>query len=305
MTDIIDDSGGAAFPDGERLHEAFAEEIERPGLEGPSYDAVLRSGTARVRRRRVTVGATFALASVTAVATAVLATGGAGASRGVNTADSVNGTAPAAATSTTPAARTSAQSAVPASPTSPTTSTSTPTSPPPPSHPADEVLASGTGDGHSWQLVRRFTQEQLPPGTSTPPPGWVAHWCGDLNIITDGIWTNAGSGGGGCLTQGQTQLPPPDPAHPGFTSIAILDPHHGRLGTIVAGSVSPKTASITAQCGSKQFTTKPSQPAGDNVAYYTFTFPNGSDCVAGTLSFFDASGSRTAFLTDVALAGGK
>ena len=131
----------------------------------------------------------------------------------------------------------------------------------------------------------------------------MAQWCSTLNIITDGVWTNAGSGGG-CLGK-KMQETPPDPANPGFSSIAILDSHHDHLGTIVAGTISPKTASVTAQCGSKQFTTKPFQPSGDNVAYYTLTFPKGSDCLVGTLSFFSASGTRTAFLTDVALAGGK
>jgi hypothetical protein len=293
MTRTTKDSGDAAFPEGERLHAAFAEEIDRPGLEGPSFDAVRRSGTARLRRRRATVGATFAVASVAAVATAVLATGGA--SHGVNSADSGANTTPAAA-GTTPSA--------------PTVSTTTQTPPPAPTtpttplHPADAVLISGTADGHNWRLVRQFTiDQQLNAPNAPAPPGSL--WCGNLNIIVDGVQTNSGNGNSPCLDLAKPQVPTPALSDPGFTSIVILDPHHTRLGTIVAGAVNPQTASVTALCGSKSFTVKPNQPAGDTVAYYAFDFPNGSGCQLGTLSFFNASGTRTAYLPGMLFEGGK
>ncbi|WP_194916510.1 hypothetical protein [Catenulispora rubra] len=304
MTRTTNDPGGTAFPDGERLHEAFAVEIDRPGLDGPSYDAVLRSGNARLRRRRVTVGATFALASVTAVATAVIATGG-GASQNVNTADSPTNTTPAAAgTTTTPSASTP-DASTPGASSSAATSTTAPTSP---SHLPDAVIASGTLDGHAWQLIREYTPDPGPPPGITSMPGAPAHpklqWCTSLNVIVDRVWTDAGAGGGGCVPPGQ-QVGAPSLTNPGFTSIAIVTPQHVRLGAVVTGSISPLTASVTAQCGAKSFTGKPIQPSGDNVAYYAFTLPNGSGCQTGALSFFDSSGSRVGAMSGVAFEGGK
>jgi hypothetical protein len=294
MTRTTNDPGDTAFPDGERLHEVFAEEIERPGLNGPSYDAVLRSGNARLRRRRVTVGATFAVASVTAVATAVIATGG-GAPQNVNAADSPTNTTPAAV-GTTPAPSAS----TPSTSSSAVLSTTAPSSP---AHLPDAVVTSGTLDGHAWQLVREYRLVPGPPAGITSMPGDPAHpkpqWCTSLNVIVDGVWTNAGAGGGSCVPIGQ-QEGAPSLTNPGFTSIAIMTPYHVRLGAVVAGSVSPLTASVTAQCGAKSFMDKPLQPSGDNVAYYAFTLPNGSGCQTGALSFFDSSGSRVGAMSGVA-----
>jgi len=103
---------------------------------------------------------------------------------------------------------------------------------------------------------------------------------------------------------GQQEGAPPL-TDPGFTSIVILTPHHVRLGAVVAGEISPLTASVTAQCGAKSFTDKPLQPSGDHVAYYAFTLPNGSGCQTGALSFFDSAGSRVGAMSGVAFEGGK
>ena len=304
MTRTTNDPGDTAFPDGERLHEAFAEEIDRPGLDGPAYDAVLRSGTARLRRRRVTVGATFAVASMTAVATAVIATGG-GASQNVNATESPTNTTPAAVgTTTAPSA------SAPSSPTARTSSpaaTSTTTPGGAQAHLPDAVITSGTLDGHTWQLIREYQPDPgPPPGITVPgdPAPRKPQWCTSLNIVVDGVWTNAGAGGGGCVPTGQQEGAPPL-TDPGFTSIVILTPQHVRLGAVVTGNVSPLTASVTAQCGAKSFTGKPMQPSGDNVAYYAFTLPNGSGCQTGALSFFDSSGSRVGAMSGVAFEGGK
>ncbi|MEY9859698.1 hypothetical protein ABH935_005331 [Catenulispora sp. GAS73] len=303
MTRTTNDPGDTGFPDGERLHEAFAEEIDRPGLDGPSYDAVLRSGNARLRRRRVTVGATFAVASVTAVATAVIATGG-GASQNVNAADNPTNTTPAAAGTTT-----APSGSAPGTTSSAATSTTAPTSPASPTHLPDAVITSGALDGHAWQLVREYKLDPGPPPGITSMPGDPAphpkpQWCTSLNVIVDGVWTDAGAGGGSCVPLGQ-QEEAPSLTDAGFASIAIVTPNHVRLGAVVAGSVSPLTASVTAQCGAKSFTDKPLQPSGDNVAYYAFTLPNGSGCQTGALSFFDSSGSRVGAMSGVAFEGGK
>lgn len=301
MTRTTYDSGGTALPEGERLHEAFAEELDRPGLEGPSFDAVLRSGTARLRRRRVTVGATFAVASVAAVATAALAAGGT-ATRGVDSAASGAGvgspaanaavgttlSAPGGGSATTPA-RASTSAGVPAPASAPA--------------PADAVLASGSVNGHAWQLVRKYTLDR--PMSNAPSKGSTPLWCGNLDVIVDGVQTNAGSGNSPCLNPNGTPQVPANPADPGFASIVIIDAHHDRLGTLVTGSVSPLIASVGAQCASQSLTAKTSQPAGDTSAYYSFVLPNGSGCQLGSLSFFDASGSRTASLTGVGFEGGK
>lgn len=320
MTKRTDDAWDAAFAesqDGERLREAFAEEVERPGLEGPSYDAVLRSGTARLRRRRATLGATFTVVGVTGVAAAVLATG-LGATHGTYTADAAihpaaattgavtttsavhtTNSAPEAAAGTTRAARGSVPS------TSSVADAGGAAAAGASSYPADAVLASGTFGGHAWQLVRRYRQSVALSLPGAPTPGSEAEWCGELDIVVDGVTTNSGNGNTPCLAPGPKAVPPPNPADPGFTSVSILDTHHEHLGAIVAGSVSPAIVSVTALCGSKSSTVKTSQPPGDVTAYYSFTFQSGSGCQAGSLSFFDASGSRTAFITDAALAGGK
>ncbi|MEZ0109090.1 hypothetical protein ABH920_003100 [Catenulispora sp. EB89] len=303
MTRTTNDPGDAAFPDGERLHEAFAEEIDRPGLDGPSYDAVLRSGTARLRRRRVTVGATFAAASVTAVATAVIATGG-GASQNVNASANPTNTTPAAAGTTTAPSTSAPSTASPA-----TTSKAAPTTSSSPAHLPDAVITSGTLEGHTWELVREYKVDPGPPPGITSVPGDPAphpkpQWCTSLNVIVDGVWTNGGVGGGSCVPIGQ-QEGAPSLTNPGFTSIVILTPQHVRLGAVVAGNISPLTKSVTAQCGAKSFTGKPLQPSGDNVAYYSFTLPNGSGCQTGALSFFDSSGSRVGSMSGVAFEGGK
>jgi hypothetical protein len=59
------------------------------------------------------------------------------------------------------------------------------------------------------------------------------------------------------------------------------------------------------QCATKPLTVEASHPTGDTNAYYAFTLPNGSGCQRGSLSFFDAAGSRTASLPDVLFEGGK
>lgn len=292
MTRMTHGPGDAVFPDGERLHDAFAEEVDRPGLEGPSFDAVLRSGTARRRRNRVTTGTTFAVASVAAVATAVLATGG-GTSHDVSTAAGSTGT------NSTTTAQTSGITTLTSPAAGPAKAA--------PAHPADVVLTSGTVDGHSWQLVRAYTLDQ-PSKTSDahdPAQGSAPKWCGYLNVVADGVKTNAGSGDTPCLGPNGKPVTAANPAEPGFTSIAILDAHHDRLGAVVAGSVSPQIASVTAQCGTQSFTAKTSRPAGDATAYYTFTFPAGSSCQVGTLSFFNAAGTPMAFMSNVLLAAGK
>ena len=287
------DSGYAAFPDGERLHEAFAEEVDRPGLEGPAFELVLRSGTSRLRRRRAGVGATFAVAGVAAVASATLAT--AGASHHVNSA------AAAATTTTTTGTTVTVQGALGTTLAAPAhTSTTNP-----PAHPDDAVLTSGTIDGHAWKLVRQFTLNQQFSDPGAPAGTVKPQWCGNLNVIVDGVWTNAGSGDTACLDQNGKPTVSANPADPGYTTIAILDARHDRLGAVTAGSVSTQITSVTAQCGAQALTAKTSQPAGDVNAYYTFTFADGASCQVGSLSFFNASGSRTAFLPGLSLSGGK
>jgi hypothetical protein len=299
MTRWTMDPGDTAFPDGERLHEAFAEEVDRPGLEGPAFDLVLRSGTARLRRRRAGFGATFAVAGVAAVATATLATGGmshdANSAAAANTSTSTN--ADTSTIVTVPGAL-STDLAAPAQTSSSTTAD-------PPAHPDDAVLDSGTVDDHHWQLVRRFTLNQPisvpddPAGTTKP------QWCGSLDVVVDGVWTNSGSGDTACLNQDGKPTMTANPDDPGYTTIAILDPQHNRLGAITAGSISARITSVTAKCGAQTLTDKPSQPDGDVNAYYTFAFTGGVSCPAGSLSFFNASGSRTAFLPGLSLSGGK
>jgi hypothetical protein len=289
MTRRTIDSGDAVSPDGERLHAAFAEEVDRPGLEGPAFDLVLRSGTARLRRRRATVGATFAVASVTAVAAAALAAGGM--SHGTASSPAAAGTTTTGTTTTTPAA----DPAAPAHSDTPT----------PPPLPPDAVLTGGTLDGHSWQLVRAFTATRVPIPLDGPMPAELWRWCGRLNVVVDGTWTNAGNGDNACLDQEGRQIFPADPSNPGFTSIAIVDSHHDRLGTVVAGRVSSRIGSVTAQCGSQTVTAKASQPAGDTDAYYALTFGKDASCQTGSLSFFQTTGGQVAYFTDVMLVGGK
>lgn len=296
----------SAFSDAGRLRDALEEEVDRPGLEGPSLEAVLRSAAGRVRRRRVTVGATFAVAAV-AVGTSVAVSHGLGTSgQEPGLANAATGTSIAAAGTT--AATTAAAAA--GTTTAPSQNTTTPSSQTTTIQlPADLVLKSGTLDGHPWRLSVHFLQPTPPPSPLPGEPSYTdpSHRnCAEIAVFMDDTWTNAGGGGEDCVVDGQQQHYTPPLDQPGFSSIGILDPEHGYHGGVVVGNVNSGTASVVAQCSSgKKYETTPFQPVAGGSYYYTFLFPNGSGCGAGTLSFYDASHKRVAYLGDVALGSTK
>lgn len=276
-----------ALPDVGRLPEAFADELDRPGLDGPSLDAVLRAGVSRSRRRKAAFSGTFAVAAAAAVAVTAVATrtGSAGAD---NTASAASGGGAVAATS--PATPDSA-------PVTHTTSSalSAPASSATPVHPATLILNSGTADGHPWKLVREFKENPL-----------NQQGCAQVSLYVDGTWTNAGSGGvDECVVNGQLHHVTEPADQPGFASITLLTPNHEHLAGVVVGEVNPATAKVVARCGSKQFTTTPTHADGDYGYYYSLVIPKDADCPTGEITFSDASGKTLARLTDVGLAMAK
>jgi hypothetical protein len=295
----------SAFLDAERLRDALEREVDRPGLEGPSLEAVLHSAAGRVRRRRVTVGATVAVAAVavgTSVAVSRGVVGGPGPNRSDPRAVAAAGTTSRAAAAATTAAAAGTLAA--ATMTAPTQSTATGRLP------ADVVLASGTVDGHSWRLALHYDQPVTAAwgtvGGPTPNPDSNRQVCADYSVFVDDTWTNAGGGGEACVVDGKAQPSAPELTAPGFSSIGILDPQHGYHGGVVVGSVAGGTASVVAQCSSgKKYDATPFQPVPGSSFYYTFVFPTGSSCGTGTLSFYDAAHKRVAFLGDVGLGSTK
>lgn len=283
MTEHDDD----AFPDAGRLRDAMAEEVDRPGLEGPSFDAVMRSA-GRIRRRRVTAGATFAVAAV-ALATSVTASrvGGSGAGGG-NRGAAAEGTPGTATVSATTAGGSTAGGSTAGG--TATTATSGTTSGTGAHIPADVVLKTGTSDGHPWRFVIHFDPNVRPSSND----------CGSLSLYVDDIWTNAGGSSANCFFDGQLVYRPRPLSESGFSAIEIIDTHHAHYGSIVSGDVNPAVTSVVAQCvGGKKYDATPFAAGGGY--YYVMVFPSGSNCPHGTLSFFDASHQRVGFMEDVGL----
>jgi hypothetical protein len=295
----------SAFFDAERLRDALEREVDRPGLEGPSLEAVLHSAAGRVRRRRVTVGATVAVAAVavgTSVAVSHAGVGDRGPA-GTDTHTAAAGTTGATGTPAT-AAGTTAATPTQSTTTSPTTAAG--------GLPADVVLASGTVGGHAWRAALHYDDPASPapgePTGPTPNPTLDPNQpvCAYIALFVDGLWTNGGGGGVDCVLDGVRQTLDQPLDQPGFSSIGILDPQHGYHGGFVSGNVNSGIASVVAQCSSgKKYDTTPFQPVPGGSHYYTFVFPTGTACGSGTLSFYDASHKRVAFLGDVALGSTK
>ena len=149
-------------------------------------------------------------------------------------------------------------------------------------------------DGHPWRLTVHYDPDQ-PPSSND---------CADLSVYVDDVWTNAGGGGVDCILDGSVVHRTQPMDLPGFSAIEIIDKHHAHYGSVVAGSPNPAVTSVVAQCASgKKYETTPF--FADGGYYYVFVFPNGSNCPHGTLSFYDASHTRVAFMDDVALGSAK
>ncbi|GAA2027165.1 hypothetical protein GCM10009839_27290 [Catenulispora yoronensis] len=252
--------------DTDRLREAFAEEVDRPGLGGPSLDAVLRAGGGRLRMRRAAYGTTFAVTAAAAVAVTSIAAHGGTAAR--------------------PAALAAASS-----PTDPEGGT-----------PAPVVLTAGDLDGHAWQLVWKFRQVQLSSDPSNEQSPTYPEWCADVAMYVDGAWTNSDNRAPCTVRDPSGHHLATSLDHPMIYPVPILDTQRHRYGSAVVGEVNQGTAKVVAQCGDQQFTTTP-RVATNGASYFAFAFPENSTCKSGSLKFYDASGRQVASKDDESFVG--